>query len=409
MSTEQLTLEQGKQALGEFVKNYHTGIDLASHPPKNVQVTDESLLEFASSLQLTSVELERMKTAAEKVIAQSIQSLPNANQIGKIILSECHLCNCGRNDSGLDIVVLFRQGEDLKATATAIRKSVHAMTAAAVGRTGEKTQQTTETSTTSHPEQTFHFEFNQVHFNLAVGHRYGVSEESNRTAIWKKIDELDQKNQLKKTHLDQFAIELYESMTLFMNNQVAPEQAGTSPESEKFLQASLRLARAWRQCFMSSRDVQFAPIDAWLVMLHAVHQEISKHPEHKGTVTRTVSGIKSKLRSLLKGATGKTIAPSGLSMKNVLRNFFAELENINELNITFSDFYDSNRIPDWIKQQRPLILDPVCPSRNTVYNLHKHVNEDIKLHAAECVKLLDDPSTTMTKLFHFTSYKKRGA
>jgi hypothetical protein len=403
----EVTLEQGKQALSEFINNYHTGIDLASHPtPNNVQVTDEALHEFASSLQLTSSELQRMKSVAQKVIAESIQSLSNASQIGKIVISECHLSNCGRNDSGLDIVVLFRQSEDLKITAAALRKNVHAMTSASIGRKAGEAVPEPLASTVTHPEHTFHFELQDIHVNLAVGHRYGVSEEANRNAIWQKIDELDQKNLLKKTHLDQFSIELYESMTLFMNNQVAPEGANT--ESEQFLQGALRLARAWRQCTLSSRDIQFAPLDAWLVMLHAVHLEISKHPQHKVSHP-TVSGIKSKLRTLFKGVTGKTLAPSGFSMKNVMRNFLVELQNLDQMNITFSDFYDSNRIPDWIKPQRPLILDPVCPSRNTVYNLHKRVDEDIKTHAAECVKMLDDPSTTMPKLFHYAAYKKRGA
>jgi hypothetical protein len=143
-------------------------------------------------------------------------------------------------------------------------------------------------------------------------------------------------------------------------------------------------------------------------MLHAVHLEISKHPQHKVSHP-AVTGLKSKLRSLFKGVTGKTLPASGLSLKNVMKNFLLELQNIDQMNISFSDFYDANRVPDWIKPQRPLILDPVCPSRNTVYNLRKRVNDDIKAHAADCVKLLDDPNASMTKLFHFTAYKKRGA
>jgi hypothetical protein len=99
----------------------------------------------------------------------------------------------------------------------------------------------------------------------------------------------------------------------------------------------------------------------------------------------------------------------GLSMKSVMKGFLHQLNNLESMNIQFTDFYQENKIPDWIKTQRPLVLDPVCPYRNTVYNLHKTVNEDVKKHTNECMKILDDPNATLGKLFHLPTNKRRGA
>ena len=421
--TTVLQMEQGKRALQEFHLNYHTGIDLVHHAPNDVEITDGSLTEFAYGLEMTSTEINHMKAVAERVLTDTVQPLTNVRSIEKIILSECHLCNCGRNDSGFDVVVLMKPEEDLNSTLSAIKQHVQAMTSRSAGRATQQGQgQTAESGEverhevkTVHP-QGLHFEHDGVHVNLAVGHRYAPSEESNRTAIWDKIDRLDKDGSLKKVHLDQFSIDLYESTCLFMNNQVGSESLGGEAGTEKFIQGALRLARAWRQCCLSSRDVQFSPLDAWLVMLHAVHVEVTKHEpqprEHATTVGGTMSGLRRSLKDMFKGrgVTGKVTAGGReVSMTNVMRQFLQQLANLEEMNIVFADFYDSSKIPDWIKDQRPLILDPVCPYRNTVYNLHKHVNEDIKKHAQECQKILDQPNATLTKLFQLPSYKKRGA
>jgi hypothetical protein len=92
-----------------------------------------------------------------------------------------------------------------------------------------------------------------------------------------------------------------------------------------------------------------------------------------------------------------------------MKEFLNQLNNLESMNIQFTDFYTQTKVPEWIKTQRPLVLDPVCPYRNTVYNLHKQVNEDIKKHANECLKMLDDPNASLTKLFHLPTYKRRGA
>jgi hypothetical protein len=152
--------------------------------------------------------------------------------------------------------------------------------------------------------------------------------------------------------------------------------------------------------------VQFAPLDAWLIMLNAVHMETEKASQQAKGGTSRITNIGRRLREVFKG---ESHAPQGMSMKNVMRHFLNDLANLEQVNIQFTDFYDSSKIPEWIKGQRPLVLDPVCPYRNTVYNLHKRVNEDIKKHAMECIRVLDDPNATLPKLFHLPTYKKRGA
>jgi hypothetical protein len=417
---------KGERAVGDFESNFHTGIDLINHPPNDVGITDQSLTEFAYSLETTRTEIERMKTVGRKVISETIQTLSNANNIEKIFMSECHLCNCGRNDSGFDLVVLMKEGENLHTTTDCIKERVHALTATSVGRLTETTtglSKGTEGASaverheakTAHAT-TLHFEHDGVHVNIAVGTSYGLTEESNRQKIWDKIDQLDKGDKLKKVQLDQFAIDLYESMTLFMNNHVRPEAAELG--NEKFLQGALRLARAWRQCCLSSRDIQFSPLDAWLIMLNAVHTELVRHPhgiaaekkEGAAGIGGAVSGVRKALKDLFKGKQRTSgTEEGGLSMKAVMKEFLNQMNNLESMNISFTDFYSQDKIPGWIKTQRPLVLDPVCPYRNTVYNLHKQVNEDIKKHANECMKMLDDPNATLTKLFHLTTYKRRGA
>ena len=399
-----LSHEKAKMAVEEFPSNFHTGIDLIHHPPNEVPITDHSLMEFAGSLELTKTEINRMKTVAEKVLDNTVQMIPNANRIEKVILSECHLCNCGRNDCGMDIVVLMNLSEDVHETTSHFREKIHALTATAAGRAGAGTIEA-HVPKPAHAE-TLHFEYEDIHFNIAVGTRHGSTEETNRVSVWNKIDALDKENKLKKVHLDQFAIDLYESTTMFMNTQVMPEKHGAISGSEQFLQGALRLARAWRQCCLSSRDVQFAPLDAWLIMLKAVHEEMDKAAKKSKEPTAKIANIGKRLKELFKGGAP---VPQGLSMKNVMKTFLNDLANLEQVNIMFHDMYDMSKVPEWIKGQRPLVLDPVCPYRNTVYNLHKRVNEDIKKHALDCIKTLDDPNATLPKLFHLPTYKKRGA
>jgi hypothetical protein len=150
-------------------------------------------------------------------------------------------------------------------------------------------------------------------------------------------------------------------------------------------------------------------------MLNAVNNEIHRQPierkEGAAGIGGAVTGVKKALKETFTWKTTGHHAQgtADMSMKNVFRDFLNQLYNLDNMNIQFSEFYDQSRIPEWIKTQRPLILDPVCPFRNTVYNLHKRVNDDIKKHAYECIKTLDDRNATLTKLFQVPTQKRRGA
>ena len=302
----------------------------------------------------------------------------------------------------------------------------------------------------------FHFVLDDVKVNVACGNVYGSNEKGNREAIWTQIRQLDQNGQLKKTHLDQFAIDLYESTCLFMNMQVKSTLEAPGEDYENFLKSALRLARAWRQSCLSSRDVQFNPLNVWLIMLNAVYHEINKShgmvgqqqpgmtgsymqqqpgttgsylpgqqpgmataPHQQGRVMSTVKNVKNALKELFKGHGARTAIaaaqpastkPAGLSMKAVFKEFLTEIYQLDQLQIIFTDIYDESLIPNWIKEQRPLVLDPVNPWNNTVYNLHKHVSEDLKRHALDTLKLLEDPGTSLNQVFHLATGKMaRGA
>lgn len=397
---------QQQRALEAMGSHMMTGIDLMRHPPKEVVISDESLTGFGLSLTLTANEINHIKTIAEKVLTECINPLSNVRNIGKIIFSENHLFFSGRNDSGFDLVVLMNLEEDLVATCDSIKRNVTVLTSGTVGSEAAGVKSSMPNS--------LQFDFQDVHVRIAVGHMHHVDEKTNRETVWKKIEELDKNGKLKKVHLDQFAVDLYESQTMFMHHQVAHD--GGSTPNERFVQSALRLARAWRQCALSHRDIQFTPLDAWLVMLHAVHTEVSRTSETPETaaaaVGGTVTGIRKTIKELFikKGVTGKIQAGGHeVSMKNVFKEFLTQLTKLEQMNIHFEDVYEESRIPDWIKTQRPLVLDPVCPYRNTLFNLHQRVSDDLNKHAAECMKMLDDPHATLPKLFNLPTYKKRGA
>jgi len=418
---------KGQEGLNNFESNFHTGIDLNHHPPNDILITDQSLMEFAYGLQLAGSELSHMKNVAEKILRQVIQQIPN-DIVEKVIISEPHLYSSGRNDSGFDLVVLVKRDENVETFTSKLKEKMNVFTSVGAGRLGEGHEQSggeaiqppTVHAGGSSGEQhgrvphatSLHFEHDGVHVNVAIGNRYGSTESENRETIWRTIESLDKGDKLKKVHLDQFAIDLYESTTMFMYNQVAQETT-SSEVNEKFFQGALRLARAWRQCSLSHRDIQFSPLDAWLVMLNAVNNEIHRSAIEKkegaAGIGGAVTGVKKALKEAFTRKGAGQQSGVGLSMKNVFRDFLNQLYYLDNMNIQFTDFYPQSKVPDWIKTQRPLILDPVCPYRNTVYNLHKRVNEDIKKHAYECTKVLDDPNATLTKLFPVPTHKRRGA
>ena len=404
-STQQLTHPEAKRALDEMFDHMVTGIDLAEprHAPREVMITDEGLTEFGFSLALTTAELDHYKKVAQTVLVECIQPLANAKNIARIVLSENHLFSSGRHDRGFDLVVLMHPDEDVQSTGNSIRANVGVLTSGTVGAVAAGFEEKVPHSPGPH---IVHFDHEDVHVQIAVGHWYGADQ---CQIVYKKIEELDAAGTLKKVHLDQFAIDLFDAQAQFMRTEVVHEPHG---ENEKFVHGALRLARAWRHCNLSHRDIQFSPFDAWLVMLHAVQTELMKPQtetrEKAAGIGGAVSGIRKSIKELLKGhgVTGKIQAGGHeISMKAVFREFLNQLSHIDEMNIQHAH----EKIPQWILTQRPLILDPVCPYRNTVFNLHKRVNDDLKKHASESLKMLDDPHATLPKLFPVPTHKKRGA
>lgn len=161
---------------------------------------------------------------------------------------------------------------------------------------------------------------------------------------------------------------------------------------------------------MSRRDAQFSAFDAWLIMLLVIQTEVNKR---KPGMAGTMSGIRKLVKDLFKG--GKEQAPEvvhpgePLSMKNVFEQFLTLVASPASIYVTFPDFYNTDRIPKWITSQRPLLLDPACPYRNTLYNLHKQVNEDLKKHAQESLKVMHLSGATLSDLFPLPSKRKEGA
>lgn len=402
------------QALTGFDSNVHTSIvDLFSTPPSSdIQVSEQSLTRFAEQLQLSLGEIQKMKSVAIDVLQDIIRPLSNSGNILKIVVSECHLAGAGRfADSGIDIVVLFREDEDLTATTDMIRSRINDVLS---GTTGGRAQQLPQTGLAFGPTHStvLHTEFQGVPVYVAVGHCFDpTSEKKNREVIWKIIDELDKQERLKKSHLDQFAVDLYESSTIFMNNHVAPEDPGSAEPTphDKFVQGALRLARAWRQSCMSRRDAQFSAFDAWMIMLHVIHNEAEKR---KPGMAGTINGIRKLVKEIFKGKEqSPELAHPGepLSMKQVFEQFLTRISNPGNINIHFNDFYSADKIPDWIMHQRPLLLDPSCPYRNTLYNLHKQVNDDVRKHAQESLKTLNQSGATLSDLFPLPAKRKGGA
>lgn len=105
-----LVLLTAKDALDSMGSNIHTGIDLINNPPNDVPISDETLFGFGNQLELSRGQLSSLRSVAERVLTDCVQTLPNASLIDKIVISEPHLANIGRTDSGIDIVILLREG-----------------------------------------------------------------------------------------------------------------------------------------------------------------------------------------------------------------------------------------------------------------------------------------------------------
>jgi ribonucleotide reductase beta subunit family protein with ferritin-like domain len=414
ISRKKMPGEEIFNALEGFRNNFHTSIDLVHHPaPTSEPITEESLTRFAEQLRMSDADFDKMKTVAERILKETVPPLANSGNIEKVIIGECHLPGAGRfADSGFDIVLLFKEGEDLNASGEMVKirltDELKCTTGGPVG------------SGPTHPN-IIHTVLDGVPVYIALGHRYVVDDEvANREKIWERIALLDEQNILKKVHLDQFAIDLYESSTYFMNQQAAPEETLSgwsvntgSPDTntitahDKFVQDALRLARAWRQSSLSRKDSQFSSFDAWLIMLHAIHTEAGKRqPSAAGTIRGIKKFIKETLRG--KGESPEVVHPGEpMSLKDVMVQFLYLVGNPSYVNIQFHDFYKADKVPAWITKQRPLILDPACPYRNTVYNLHKHVSEDLTRHAHESTKIMGTAGASLHDLFPTPQNVKR--
>ena len=140
---------------------------------------------------------------------------------------------------------------------------------------------------------------------------------------------------------------------------------------DEFDLAAQRLARAWRRTALAPWSEVFSPLDSALVMQNALSKQRRR------------------------GA-------GGLGMSNVMRQFLNDISDIENMATTFQEdsMYDWSLVPQWVQQERPLLLDPVNPWRNPFSGVQRNVFGDISRQARESLKIMDRHMARMNELFN---------
>jgi hypothetical protein len=174
------------------------------------------------------------------------------------------------------------------------------------------------------------------------------------------VTKLDKEGKLQKEQIEKVSVDLHDSMTEFMRQ-----------DRDEFDLAAQRLARAWRRTALAPWSDWFSPLDSMLVMQNALARERQR-------------------------------AAGQLEMRNVMRQFLSDLSNIESMQVTFPEesLYDWAMVPQWIQQERPLLLDPVNPFRNPFSGLNRGMFKEVRERAQEALKMIEQGEASMRQLFN---------
>ena len=321
-----------------------TGIQL--QPVQDQPISDATLSEYGRRIQFDDKYIKKANEVCKKVC----DALKGSDvKPERFSMSESHVCQEGKDETGVDIVAFLNQSQNMDTARAHIQAVVNNLGAS---------------NMTTDDKGTMHFDMDQVHVNLGTSLSRGPTVGEHRRAVFQQTSQIDREGKLKKNQIEKVSVDLHDSMSEFMQRE------GQSD----FDLAAQRLARAWRRTALAPLGVTdwFSPLDSMLVMQNALR-------------TQREFGV-------------------SLSMRNVMRSFLNDMSRLSDMNVTFpqESLYDWNVVPSWIQQERPLLLDPVNPWRNPLSVESPGMFSQIERTATEAMKVLDNTASSMRDLFNVT-------
>lgn len=321
--------------------------------PQNIAISNENLKKYGEMLKFDDKYLRNANEVGNKVM-NALKQSPMVPE--RFSVSETHSCQEGVDDTGIDIVAFVKGDTDLKKAETEYSKVV-------------KDQGGQNVTVDDH--NVVHFNLNGIRVNLGISQSKGPTVVEHRKAVFQQVTRMDPQGKLHKNQVEKVSVDLHDSMNEFLKQQ---------QKSDEFTLNAQRLARAWRQTALGETAAEwFSPVDSMLLMQNTINQERAR-------------------------------VGNNLDMFNVMRRYFGTLSDLNSLAFGFPEtLYPRELVPDWIQQERPLLLDPVNPWRNPFHGIAKHTLKEIEQQAQHALKVLDKGSAKMGELFNVQPQGVRGA
>ena len=322
------------------ITKQEAGIQLQNPPDQ--PISDESLSQYGKQLQFN----EKFLKNANEVCKKVCNSLKTSElKPARFSVSESHVCQEGIEDTGVDIVAYLSKDEELNRAKTLYNERINQLGGQQVSMDDKGV---------------LHFYLDNVKVNLGFSVCRGPTLAEHRKAVFKQTTRMDREGKLHKNQIEKVSVDLHDSMTEFMKQN----------SRDDFDLSAQRLARAWRRTALAPWGNWFSPLDSMLVMQNSLATERQR---------------------------GKP-----LGMSNVMRRFFTDIANIENMSLTFPEtsMYEWETVPDWIQQERPLLLDPVNPFRNPFSGLDRGVFREIKNRAMEALGIIEEESSRMAELFN---------
>jgi hypothetical protein len=331
------------------ITSQSTGIQLQAPPEQ--PISDQSLTQYGRQLGFD----EKFLKKANEVCKRVCECLRGSEFVpDRFSVSESHVCQEGVEDTGIDIVAYMKESQDQNKARPSYEESLKKLG-------GQKIE--------TDDKGVIHFELDGVKVNLGTSTSRGPTVGEHRKAVFQQTTKLDKEGKLQKRQIEKVSVDLHDSMSEFMTK-----------DQDEFDMAAQRLARAWRRTALAPWGNWFSPLDAALIMRRSLDTERQR-------------------------------TAGSMAMRDVMRRFLNDLANIEDMTLTFpqSSMYEWDLVPQWIQQQRPLLLDPVNPFRNPFGSLSRDVFQDIRNRAQEALRLVES-SGSMSDLFRLPpEAEKRGA
>jgi hypothetical protein len=85
-----------------------------------------------------------------------------------------------------------------------------------------------------------------------------------------------------------------------------------------------------------------------------------------------------------------------------MRQYLNDIANVENMSLTFPEMslYDMDIVPQWVQQERPLLLDPVNPFRNVFSGVERNMFRNMHQQAQAALKIMDKQSSRLKELFN---------